>query len=388
MLLLSQFCIDVVNYFVEVRGSNFGGDFIVFWTAAHLLGQGDIAHIYDTTIIDQAIASLESMRIIRPFVYPPYALFLLWPLRDLDYNDAVALWSVLPLPFYFGLVLLLSKQSLSRYGDLLSQTKLCAVICAFMLPALAANIFTGQSAAFIALAFLAAGWCWTRYPVLAGICIGLVAIKPQLGLLMPFALIAARQWRIVASATLTIITMAAAATLWLGASIWTDYLHMTQHFGIFLDIHADYFAKLGMSTYTSLQALRVTWISPPIAAVAQAVVTLSLAVFIFRLFRDRDPGRHDLRFGMLACSALLATPYTLCYDAPLLAAAVIPLLARIWHRGVNNVLEIITFAAFVAMPFAQPMFAPWHVPFGLISNGLLLLVLWRHYRQEKAEIGA
>jgi alpha-1,2-mannosyltransferase len=382
ILLIVQAVVFLVKYFGELSsdGADFGGDFIVFWSTASLLGQGNIGQLYDTGTIDQAIASIDSTKIIRPFIYPPYALFLLWPIRNLGYGDAVALWTLLPLPFYFYILTRLVGRSLPAGHDKASRHMLYVVAAAAMLPALGANIFTGQTAAFIGILFLAAGLCWGRYPFLAGICIGLIAMKPQFGLLFPVALIAAGQWRTFIAAAVTIIVMAIAVTLWLGDSIWPDYLHMTQRFAVFLQLHGDYFKKLGLSAYTSLQAL----LPYSIALGAQAVVTLVTAVIIIRVFRERDKERNDLRYGMLACGALLATPYTLCYDMPLLAAAMVPLLVRFWHRGVDNMLEIAVFAAFVAAPYAQPLFSQWNVPFGLVTVLLLLTALWRCYVRSSA----
>ena len=136
--------------------------------------------------------------------YPPYALALLWPMGELSYNSAVIWWSLVPLPLYAGLVALLVRRL-----DREAWIPLTVVTCAFALPFLSVNLFTGQIGAIVAILFLAAAYFWSSRPILAGICIGLLAIKPQMGVLIPFALLAAGQWRTIWAAAATIAAMVA-----------------------------------------------------------------------------------------------------------------------------------------------------------------------------------
>jgi hypothetical protein len=134
-------------------------------------------------------------------VYPPFTLFGLWPLGNATYNEAVAAWSLVPLLLYFVLVVLLAKRSglgigtnpAGAFGG--SRMQAYAVLIAFSLPFVSANLFSGQTGTIIAVFFLGAAYFWPTRPVLAGVCIGLLAIKPQMGLLMPFVLMASGQWR-------------------------------------------------------------------------------------------------------------------------------------------------------------------------------------------------
>jgi len=97
--------------------------------------------------------------------------------------------------------------------------------------------------------------------------------------------------------------------------------------------------QLVVGPYVSLQAAGLPAI---LAGILQALITLTLLGVIIYFFSrwkvsrsegNKDDGRMDLRFGLLAAGMLLATPYSLSYDTPLLMLAVVPLLARIWCRG-------------------------------------------------------
>src|ERR1019366_4986300 len=79
---------------------------------------------------------------------------------------------------YFALIVLLAKRSGLGAGanpaceNNWSRTQAYAVLIAFSLPFLSANLFSGQTGALIAVFFLGAAYFWPTRPILAGICIG------------------------------------------------------------------------------------------------------------------------------------------------------------------------------------------------------------------------
>lgn len=377
-LLSLQSIVNTIKYFFDIgQSGRFGGDFIVFWHTAQLLVQGHYHDIYDTlqlkAILDPEVATLDT---IGPFIYPPTMLFLLWPLGNLSYNQAVALWSLIPLTGFFAMLYLLMKRSAIK-GDGMAY----ALVFAFMTPFLTANLFTGQTSTIIATLFLFVFWFWNTKPLLAGIGIGLITLKPQLGLLLPVALIASRQWRMMAAATMTVVVLATAATTVLGVSIWSDYLNMTKLFGQYLKEGVGQFDKLALGPYISLHALEVIGVSNLMAGVAQMLLSLAFAAMTFRIY-CRNDGPHDIKFAILACGSLLSTPYSMCYDSPVLTAAVLPLLVRFWSKGFDNLPEVLALAAVLALPFAQPLLLPWHIPFAFLATLVLWVVLYRRYKYE------
>lgn len=55
-----------------------------------------------------------------------------------------------------------------------------------------------------------------RRPLLAGLLVGLLTIKPQFGVLIPVLLIASGRWRVFTVATVTALALAAAAVMLFG----------------------------------------------------------------------------------------------------------------------------------------------------------------------------
>ena len=93
-------------------------------------------------------------------------------------------------------------------------------LAAVVAPATGITIISGQSG-FLSGALMIGGLrLVSKRPMLAGILFGLLAYKPQLGVLLPVVLISAGQWRAVASAVLTVLACILVSTYFLGLQAW------------------------------------------------------------------------------------------------------------------------------------------------------------------------
>src|SRR3569833_1232408 len=97
-------------------------------------------------------------------------------------------------------------------------------LCAAGFTAVFVNVTHGQNGFLTAALFAAAIASLGVRPWLAGLCFGLAAYKPQLGLLVPFALAAGGHWRSFAAAARTLVVLAIVCTLLFGAQIWPEFL--------------------------------------------------------------------------------------------------------------------------------------------------------------------
>jgi hypothetical protein len=394
MCLATQAGANLIGYFHEVSdGARFGGDFIGFWNAAYRVRHGDVAAIYDPDGWDRILSTTTGFIRISWFVYPPVALFGLWPLGNATYHEAVLAWSLVPLAFYFALIVLLAKRSGLGAGNPTSENswsrpQAYAVLIAFSLPFLSANLFSGQTGAIIAVFFLGAAYFWPTRPVLAGICIGLLVVKPQMGLLMPFALIASRQWRIFAAAAATVFSLIVLSTIWLGTAIWTDYFRMSQLFSHLVGGGYDQIKQLALSPYVSLQSVGMPIALAALFQVAVSVTVLTVIIQGFWQWKSdkkelgKEDERLDLRLALLAAGTLLTTPYALSYDTPLLMLSVIPLLARNWRDGWDGI-ELASVAALLTLPYAQLLAVGIHIPIAFLALLLWFGVVYRRFRKER-----
>ena len=202
-------------------------------------------------------------------------------------------------------------------------------------------------------------------PLLAGLCFGLAAYKPQFGLLIPFVLAAGGHWRAFAAAAATVLALSAACTLLFGAQIWPEFFAAAGlSRQVILESNGVGYAKM-VSVFAGLRL----WHLPlPAAYILQAIVTILVVATSARLWSSKV----DLRLAgaALCIGTLLATPFALDYDLMLLAPAILLLAAHeMEHR---------------TMPFgASLLFSLWMMPLfardiatvTLVPLGALVLVV-------------
>ena len=376
LALVIQALANFASYFVELgKNGLFGGDFLVFWNAARHVYAGKLSAIYDAPGW-RAVFGHRGTRLLW-FPYPPFTLLFLWPLGALSYGAAVSAWSLAPLAPFGAFAKPVAQRCGLGEAD---QPRLAlGVLAALTLPWLASAEFCGQTGVFFGALFLAIAWAWPDRPILLGVCVGLFSMKPQLGLLLPVALVLSGQWRALAAAAATAAALCIAATLWLGPGIWSYWLALTRLFSQTMTDGYFGIRLIALSPYVSLLAAG----APKVAAgLVQAAISIAVILVVAGVFRrrdsDGDDGRTDLRLGLLAAGGLLATPYALAYDMPLLALALIPLFARAWRAGWDG-LELAALTALVVAPFAMPTLIKAHIPFSFLALGLTFIALGRRY---------
>jgi hypothetical protein len=105
------------------------------------------------------------------------------------------------------------------------------LLLALAFPAVFVNLGHGHNGFLTAALIGAALAVLDRRPLFAGILFGLLAYKPQFGLLVPLALLAAGHWRTFAAACATVAALVVLTTLAFGPSVWEAFfasLHFTR----------------------------------------------------------------------------------------------------------------------------------------------------------------
>jgi hypothetical protein len=182
------------------------------------------------------------------------------------------------------------------------------------------NGFVGQGA-FLTSALLLGGMRLLRSnPFAGGALLGLLVIKPQLGLMLPVAMVAARHWRAISGAAVSGAAVLLAGLLVLGASSYRAFIGMLATMGGFLASGRWPWHELA-SIFGFLRFFGV----PASAALAiHGVVALAAAVLVWRAWAADQEGKETI----LAAATLLGPPYLFSYDAVLLALPIAFLLSR------------------------------------------------------------
>jgi hypothetical protein len=155
-----------------------------------------------------------------------------------------------------------------------------------------------------------------RRPVLAGVFIGCLTFKPQWGILIPVALLAAGQWRTIASAAGTAVLLISGSIAVFGVDPWVGFPRefLAQAHLNLLATSARW--ELSQSVYGLIRYLHG---GKAFAWAGQGLTTLSMAVIVWLVWRSRV--RHALKAATLSAAALIASPYAFAYD---LAAIAVP----------------------------------------------------------------
>ncbi len=295
-------------------------DFLVFWAAAHAWVEGKLVLVYQIDPFTDYQNTLFTDRFpnvvhFRPFFYPPIWLLMLLPLGAIAVAKAYTL-------FMTGTMALATLLEGRRdwWGWL-------AIITS---PAAVWTVLAGQNT-FLSVALFYGGFTLLeRSAATAGILLGLLAYKPQIWVLVPLALLAARQWRALAWMAGTVLVLCLASLAIFGPQFWLAFLDAAREAASPRVVN-EMFERIFMHMTTLLAAARIVGLPPALSSALQiAGALLAIAAVWFAFGRK---GQSDARLAVLATATFLVSPYTLNYDLLLLMPAAVMMFRRAVREG-------------------------------------------------------
>ncbi len=309
--------------------------------------------------------------------YPPFFLFIAAALALMPYAIALVAWQAITLGLYLLAIWGIVTPTRRPSADLpLSEGGLSArdplwLLVALAFPAVLINIGHGQNG-FLTAALLGAALVkLDRWPLFAGILFGLLAYKPQFGLMIPIALAASGRWRTFAAAAVTVGLLAVATTLTFGPHVWQAFLDSTR----FTRLVALEQGDTGWYKIQSVFAWARMWgASIAVAYALQGALIVALGAALGWLWRSA--ASYPLKAAALCLAAILATPYTFDYDMMVLAPAIAFLAVDGRARGFapweKTALAALWLAPLFARSVAQVSLIPLGVPTMLVVFVLIL----------------
>ena len=344
---------------VDLRGRPLGPDFFAFWSAGRIASAGDAAAAYDLpTIVEFERRHFGgAAEHFAPFWSPPTFLMLIKPLSAAPFPLAWAAFSGLTFAAYFiAMRRLAPPQPLS-------------VLLIVSAPGVLLNATHGQTGFLFAALFAALAASLDRRPLVAGVLIGLLALKPQYGLMIPLCLAVAGKWRVLGAAAAAIAASLAAATVALGVSIWPAFLAnnaLARH--VLLETGEVRWEK-NASLYA---ALRNFGAAPSPAYAAHGLFAAAVAAALLVLWRSAADTR--LKMAGLIVASIAITPYTLDHDLLILAPAIALFASWALETGAKPYEKIAIALAWIA-PVTMPTAMALKFPLGFLSLVALLLVI-------------
>lgn len=277
----------------------FGRDFFNFWAYGRAAFLDNPGRFYDIAAYGRFMEeTLGPGYWPQQWSYPPSVMLIAAPFALLPYPLAYALWMGSGVALFLFAVLYRAENP--RWIPVL-----------LLSPAALACLISGQHAFHVAAILVGVYRLMDRRPVAAGVLLGLLTLKPQLGLLFPLMLAVSRRWTVFATAAAAALALVLATAILFGPDVWSAYVSVgiPAQNAVVLREPARLIASLMPSVFMDGWRAGLSYeASMALQLVAAAVAALAVAIVY------RKPREPLLSYAALLAAALLATPYVLSYD--------------------------------------------------------------------------
>jgi hypothetical protein len=377
-LVFGGFAFSAVLFFVVYQPWNLsrfmvaapvGRDFVNFWTGGYLALQGQLDLLVDFAGYNDFIAATfphDNPFDERVFSYPPHILLFLVPFATLPIVPAVFLWTAL------------NVWLIGRSVRLLARDEPALRLAACLSPAVVTMVAFGHFGG--ALAFLAT-YVLTRTdarPHIAGICLALMSVKPQLALAFGIFLLFTGRWRAVLwslPATACLVGLSVAA---FGVKPWINFVEWTMPFHVkVLSLYVHEVLRTVVSLYS---AARLMGFSASVGYGLQyaygMVVLIGAAALAVRC------GMTPRVVAIALLAVLASLPYFANYDLAIITPALTVAMFRSQPDEDRPFLTIVPASLLWMAPVSSAAFDAMSLP--VVSLAIAAVLLLAMYRQAVA----
>ncbi len=353
-----------------------GTDFLHFYT----LGSLAIAHrgtdLYDMNaqarLATERVPDAAGLHYLP--LYPPQVSLLFEPLAHFSYGRALASWWLFSAALYFACC-----YWVWRACPNLRNHRVTVLLIAAASPAFFNLIAWGQTSA-LALACFAMMFFLLRdrQYFLAGLALGCLIFKPQLGLAAAIVFVATGAWKVVAGATLS-------ASVQLGTGIFYYGIEPVRQWIRRMQDVSELLPSLDPRPYQT-HSLRtfwlmlVDWIAPwPRLSLALYLLSAAGVLALTLACWKRPSVPLPLRYSALLLASVLIAPHLTVYDLVILAPAFI--LMADWIAGQANPQQSWWLGTLLYFVYLLPLVGPYtrwtHVQLSVIAMTAALYMIWK-----------
>ena len=292
----------------SIAGPLKGADFVHFYTLGRMALTGSAAELYDadaqyrlqTTLVPDS----KGDRFLP--VYPPQTALLFAPYSMLSYGISVLLWALTTIAVYAWIVHETWKSSRRAIPD-----GRFVLMAAAAFPPFWNLVLYGQTTVVPLLAFYLA-WraLQRRHAYLAGLALGMLAIKPQFGLVLAVVILAGGEWAMLAGAVTSVMLQAGVVALTMDPGVFWDLVATVKSL-------PQIAPALEPKPYDTHSIRSLTGLLPGWAATfAWAVMSLAVCYRSVQTWRSEAP--LPVRLGVVVLASVLVNPHVNVYDATVL----------------------------------------------------------------------
>ncbi len=344
-------------------------DLVAFWRAAQLAIEGSATSAYNAEIFKEPFTPLHEGLL---WLNPPHMLFVLIPLALLPYGVAKFFWIAISLLSLVAIVLITAPRSAPI------ETRAPLFVAGLLSPAAFASLLVLQTGPMIAAALTGALLISDRRPILAGVLLALVTMKPQFGLLVPIFLGARGEWRAFTYAAVFSAFLIGASFFFFGLETWGAFFHSVMG-----GEHAAHAERLHRDMLTAHQTIGKLGGGSVLRTGGQAVLMIGAGLGVF------FSARHWPRDTAIATTLLLgaiASPSLWVYDWPLIMAGLLMLMrsSAPWPIHIQIAGIVLWVAPLIPLGLANTQSAVAASAFSIAA--ILTIILWlnrQHPRSAK-----
>jgi hypothetical protein len=208
---------------------------------------------------------------------------------------------------------------------------------------------------------------------LAGLALGCLIFKPQLGVAAIVVFICTKQWTVVAGAILSASTQIAIGWLHYGTSVMRDYMYALTRTGQIM-------ALLEPRPYQT-HSLRTFWTMivpwPGIAFMFYVVSAIVVLILLVRCWRNGS--ELNIKFGTLLVATVLVSPHLTVYDLVILAPAFLLLVDWALAHPTKNQspnLQLLIYSCFILF-LLGPIVRAVHIQFSILAMTAMVVIAYR-----------
>jgi len=290
-----------------------GTDFLHFYTLGTLALQGRGDLLYDMRAQAELVKKLvpEAPDSLYVSLYGPQVSLFFAPFARLPYGSALSAWLALNILIYAFCCYAVWKTC-----PHLQSSPWTVLALAIAFPGFFHLLAWGQTSGVALLCFTLAYLALQRnQKLLAGLAIGLLIFKPQLGLAAAVVFILAREWKVIAGALLAASIQLAAGFLHYGTNVMRTYGSALFHLR---NVSSLLEPRLYQAhSVRSFWSLLLPW--PGIVFVLYIVTAVAVLALAIRCWKSGAP--LQVRYAALLLATVLVSPHLTVYDLVILAPA-------------------------------------------------------------------
>jgi hypothetical protein len=362
------------------NGNLKGTDFLHLYTLGALANAHRGADLYDMNaqlaLAAQRVPEAAGIRYLP--LYPPQISVFFAPLAHLSYGRALILWWGCCAVVY-GVCCYTLWRACPNLRDHGNTVALLAV--AF--PAFFHLIAWGQTSALALACFTLTFFLLRdRREFLAGVALGCLIFKPQLGLAAAIVFLSTGAWKIVLGAALSAAAQLGVGVVYYGAEFLREWLRVLGNVRSVLSLlEPKLYQTHSLRTFWSMI---VPWHSVSFALyVLTALIILGLTIACWK--RDQP---FSLRYSALLMASVLVAPHLTVYDLVILAPAFI-LLAD-WLVGQPLVPSTRWLGTLLYLVYMLPLIGPFtrwtHVQLSVVAMAAAVVLIWKVDRRGNSPI--